>query len=179
MEHIYVSLIKGVRKPTHKVSLFICGSSGTGKTSLRSEILKDVRLHSTFVYMNVDDIRPIVGSHESARAILPKLIAKARNDGYSVVVDATCRNTGDIISEMKKFHQKGYRVVIAMVYAELDTALSRIKARTSQTMPVDVAKGIYTELSRKAHRYMDVSHVDEIYLYNNEDSAKLLLEKKK
>ena len=178
MEEIYSHLTKGVRKPKHKVAIFLCGASGTGKTTSRSTVLKDVGLTTTYVYVNIDEIRPIVGLQETARPIVTQVVRQAREDGYSVVWDATCRNTGDIISEMKAFHEKGYRVVMAMIYTDLKTALSRVKERKTQDTSVDVAKGIYIEFSKKAYRYMNVDSIDELYLYNNENTAKLLLSRK-
>ena len=175
MEEIYSRLTKGVRKPKHKVALFLCGASGTGKTTSRQTILDDIGLKTTYVYVNIDEIRPIVGLQETARPIVTQVVHKARDDGYSVVWDATCRNTKDILSEMSAFQEKGYRVVLAMVYADLKTAISRVKKRTTQDTTPEVAREIYTEFSRKAERYMNVG---ELYLYNNEHTAKLLLSKK-
>jgi predicted ABC-type ATPase len=71
---------------------------------------------------------------------------------------------------------KKYRVVIAIVYTTLPTALDRIRKRTHQPVPEDVVHDLHAFFKSKAERYMKLDV--EIYLYNNETDFNLLLSKK-
>ena len=106
MDEIYKSLTKGVRKPKQKVALFLCGAAGSGKTTSRSIFLDDVQMNTTFVTLNIDDVRSIVGTQEKARNVFVELVDKAIADGYSILYDATCRDKRNIIARMKQLKEK-------------------------------------------------------------------------
>ena len=173
-EEIYKSLTKGVRRPKHKVAMFMCGAAGTGKTSLRDRFLSDIGMKSSFVYLNLDEIKT---DKSTAREILKSLVRRTVEDGYSLLWDATCRNKSEILAEMGSMKSKGYKIVLGMVYASLNTVLKRIKKRTEQPVEESVVRDIYQHMMRSAEVYMNKDVIDEIYLYNNEKDAILMFSK--
>jgi len=72
--------------------------------------------------------------------------------------------------------EKHYRIVIAIVYTTLPTALERIRKRTHQPVPDEVVEDLHAFFKTKAERFMKLPV--EIYLYNNETDFNLLLSKK-
>jgi len=173
-EEIYKSLTKGVRRPKNKVAMFMCGAAGTGKTSLRDRFLSDIGMKTSFVYLNLDDIK---ADRNTAREILKSLVKRTVEDGYSLLWDATCRNKSEILAEMSSMKSKGYKIVLGMVYASLNTVLKRIKKRTEQPVEESVVRDIYQHMMRSAEVYMNKDSIDEIYLYNNEKTAILMFSK--
>lgn len=173
MEEFYKKLTKGVRKSKDKIAIFICGSSGTGKTTSRDALIKDAGLKRTFVYLNIDDNRDIISTYTELQKVAYRVI----EDGYNLVWDKTCRNTQEVLEELAILKKHNYTTIVSMVYAELGTVLKRVSLRTQQPIEKDIAKGIYSELKRKAHRYMESPHVDEIFLYNNQSTLKLVYHK--
>jgi predicted ABC-type ATPase len=178
MEEIYQSLTKGIRKPKNKIALFLCGAAGSGKTTSRSKFLDDVGMKTTFVTLNIDDIRPIVGSQQAARQVFGELTDKVIEDGYSLLYDATCRDRSNIIARMKQLKEGGYKIILGIMYASLGTVLGRVRRRVEQPLDQDIAKDIYQHLKKNVETYMSVSEIDEVYLYNNEQTSKLIYSRK-
>lgn len=174
MDQIYKEITKGVRRPKHKVALFLCGAAGSGKTTIRSVFLQDAGMKTTFVTLNIDEIRPIVGSQEAARTVFQQLIDQTISDGYSFLYDGTCRDRGTILGRMKELKQKGYTIVAGITYASLGTVLGRVKRRVDQPLDDDIAKDIYQHLKKNVESYMKVDEIDKVYLYNTEKKVKLL-----
>jgi len=175
-EEVYLHLTEKVRKPTkHKLAIFFCGAAGTGKTSTRYKFLNDAKIKTSFVYLNLDNIKET--GREEARRILNHSTNRAIEDGYSIFYDGTCRNKGDISEVMKYLKTKNYKIVLGMTYTTLPTALKRLEERRNQFVPESVAKDIYKHMSKNAEDYMDMKDIDEIYLYNNEITATLIYKK--
>jgi predicted ABC-type ATPase len=178
MDEIYKSLTKGVRKPKQKVALFLCGAAGSGKTTSRSTFLDDAQMKTTFVTLNIDEVRPIVGTQEKARKVFVELVDKAIDDGYSILYDATCRDKSNIIARMKQLKEKNYKIVLGITYASLKTVLERVRRRTEQPLDESIAKEIYQHLKKNVETYMGLEEIDEVYLYNNEQTSKLIYVRK-
>jgi predicted ABC-type ATPase len=175
-EEVYLRLIEKAHKPKrHKIAVFICGSSGTGKTSMRYKFLNDAKIKTSFVYLNMDTIKEV--GREEARRILNYSLTRAVDDGYSIFYDGTCRNKGDIQDVMKRLKAKGYKIVLGMTYTTLPTALKRLEERQQQFVSESVAKDIYQHMSKNAEVYMSIKDIDEIYLYNNEITTTLIYKK--
>lgn len=175
-EQVYLHLTEKVRKPTkHKVAMFLCGSSGTGKTSIRYKFLNDAKIKTTFVYLNLDNIKEV--GREDARRILNHSLTRAVEDGYSIFYDGTCRNKKDIQDVMKFLKTKNYKIVLGMTYTTLPTALKRLEERRNQFVSESVAKDIYQHMTKNAEVYMDLKEIDQLYLYNNEDTVTLIYKK--
>ena len=175
MEELYAKLTKGVRKTKHKTVLFLCGSAGTGKTSSVQHVLRDAKLSTTFVYLNVDQLRDHITKYKQ----LQDLAYQIMKDGYNLVWDKTCRNVGDGLSELEQFKKHGYRTIVSMLYAELDTVVDRVAKRVNQPVPEDIVREIYQNLEDAAPRYLNKSFIDEVFLYNNEHTLKLMFHRQK
>ena len=179
-EEIYTQLTDGVHKPKkHKMAVFLCGSSGTGKSTTKDQILKDAGIRGTYVDLNIDMIRPIVGSQDKATAIFGYFIKRTLEDGYSFVYDGTCRDKGSMVKRISAAKQKGYRIIMGMTYTTLDTALQRILGRSNQPLDENIAREIYQQVSKVIEGFMTVRNIDELYLYNNERTSTLIFHKSK
>lgn len=175
-EQVYSRITKNVHKPKkHKIAIFVCGASGTGKTTMRYKFLSDAKVKTSLAYINLDDIKEV--GREDARKILNYSLLKAIEDGYSIFYDGTCRNKGDIAESMKLMKSKDYKIIMGMTYTTLPTALKRLEDRKNQFVSESVAKDIYKHMSKNAESYMDMKDIDEVYLYNNENTTTLIFKK--
>lgn len=173
-EEVYKDLTKNVRKPKkNKVALFICGASGTGKSSIRYKFLKDAKIKTSFVYLNIDNIKEV--GREEARIIFNHSLLRAIDDGYSIFYDGTCRNKKDVSDTMKLLKSKNYKIILGMTYTSLPTALKRLEDRRGQFVSETVAKDIYQHMKKNAEVYMDMKEIDKVYLYTNENTSELIL----
>jgi predicted ABC-type ATPase len=175
-EEIYKKLTQKARKPKkNKIALFICGASGTGKSSMRYKFLNDAKIKTSFVYLNIDDIKEV--GREEARRIFNHSLERSIEDGYSIFYDGTCRNKKDVSETMKLLKSKNYKIILGMTYTSLPTALKRLEDRRGQFVSETVAKDIYQHMSKNAEVYMDMKEIDQVYLYNNETSTTLIFKK--
>jgi predicted ABC-type ATPase len=154
----------------------MCGTSGSGKTSNRAKFLDDMGIKTTYVLLNLDNVWEI-SKHEDARDIFKQIILKTIDDGYSFYYEGTCRSPKYILPKLEQAKKNGYALKLGFVYAELDTVIKRVKQRTEQPMTVDFAKMVYAQVKKHAHEYMTSDLFDEIYLYNNQKTSKLIFYK--
>jgi len=175
-DEVFSRITQGIAKPKkNKLAIFICGSSGTGKTTMRHKFLRDARIKTTFVYLNLDDIKEV--GLEEARKLLQSLTKRVIEQGYSLFYDGTCRNKQDTIETMKTLKSKDYKIILGMTYTSLPTALKRLDERRGQYVSESVAKDIYQHMTKNAETYMDLKHIEELYLYNNEENVTLIFKK--
>lgn len=177
MDNIYQQLTKGVRKPKHKVAIFLCGAAGSGKTTSRDMFLEDAGIKTTYVMLNIDDIRPQVGTQEETRNVFVKLIDRTIEDGYSFLYDGTCRDRKNTVMRIKEAKERGYKIVLGITYASLGTVLNRVRKRVNQPLDPELVREIYGHLRKNVETYMSIDDIDELYLYNNEKSTKLIFYK--
>lgn len=179
-EELFQRLTATVRKPTkHKLAIFSCGASGSGKTVGKESFLKNAGIKTSYVYINVDKIRLLTGSHETSQKMLKHVVNRTIDEGYSFFWDATCRNKNEIIEQMKNVKAKGYKIVFSLTYAELSTVLKRVKERITQQTDEFVVRDIYQHMKKNAEVYMNVKDIDEVYLYNNDQTSQLIFYKDK
>jgi len=81
----------------------------------------------------------------------------------------------DILLKLKK---KKFRSIVAITYTSLPIALKRISQRSEQLVPEEVVEDLHKFFKTKAERFMSLSNIDQIYLYNNNTNFNLLLSKK-
>lgn len=175
-EQVYQRLIEKARKPKkHKLAIFICGASGTGKTSMRYKFLNDAKIKTSFVYLNIDDIKEV--GREEARNLFNHSLIRAIDEGYSIFYDGTCRNKKDVSDTMKYLKSKNYKIILGITYTSLPTALKRLDERRGQFVSESVGKDVYQHMSKNAEVYMDMKEIDEVYLYNNENATTLIFKK--
>jgi predicted ABC-type ATPase len=139
--------------------------------------LDDAGVKTTYVKLNIDDIRPQVGTQEAARKVFVQLIDKTIEDGYSFLYDGTCRDRKNTVMRIKEAKEKGYTIILGITYASLGTVLNRIRKRVNQPLDDELVRDIYAHLKRNVETYMSVGDIDELYLYNNEKSTKLIFYK--
>lgn len=176
-DKLYSELTRGVRRPAkNKVALLSCGASGTGKTTSRERFLHDSGLKTTFVTLNLDDYWKHAKSPQETRDLYSRLVKRTIEDGYSFLFDATCRYTPDVIKLINDVKHRGYTVKLSITYARLKTALERIRKRTNQPMNPKFAVTVYKELKERIEDLMK-QNVDEIYLYDNETTTRLIYHK--
>jgi predicted ABC-type ATPase len=176
-DKLYEELTKGVRKPTkHKVALLSCGASGSGKTTSRKKFIQDAGMTTTFVVLNIDDYWKYVTDRNVARSLYSSFITRTIEDGYSFLFDATCRYTPDTIKLIDDLKRRGYTIKLSITYAKLKTVLDRIRKRTHQPTTQEFAMNVYTEVKQRIEDLM-TQPVDEIYLYDNESTTRLIYHK--
>lgn len=174
-EELFQRLTATVRKPSkHKLAMFSCGASGVGKTVSKESFLKKAGIRTSYVYINIDKIRLLTGNHETAQKLMKYVVNRTITEGYSFLWDATCRNKNEMIEQMKHVKSKGYKVIISMTYAELDTVLKRVKERITQQTDESIVRDIYQHMKKNAEVYMKLSETDEVYLYNNDKTSTLI-----
>lgn len=173
-DEIYKRITAGVAKPKkYKLAIFICGASGTGKTTMRHQFLRDLKIKTTFVYLNLDDIKEV--GLEEARNLLRGITNRVIEDGYSIFLDGTCRNKQETVDKIKLLNSKGYKVIVGMVYASLPVVLKRLDERRGQYVSETVAKDIYQHMKKNAESYINIKEIDRLYLYTNETSPNLIM----
>jgi predicted ABC-type ATPase len=179
-EELFQRLTATARKPTkHKLAIFSCGASGTGKTVGKESFLKNAGIRTSYVYINIDKIRMITGSHETSQKMLKYVVKRTVDEGYSFFWDATCRNKIEIIEQMKNIKAKGYKIIFSLTYAELPTVLKRVKERITQQTDESIVRDIYQHMKKNAEVYMNVKDIDEVYLFNNDKTSQLIFYKDK
>jgi predicted ABC-type ATPase len=174
-EEVFQRMTSMARRPTkHKLAIFSCGASGVGKTSSKDSFLKTAGIKTSYVYISVDKLRLLSGSHETAQKLLSYITDRAIEEGYSIFRDATCRNKNAMIQEISNAKKNGYKVIFAMTYAELPTVLKRVRERIAQQTDEAIVRDIYQHMKKNAEVYMKLDEIDEMYLYNNDKTSQLI-----
>ena len=151
--------------------LLVCGGSGAGKSSHLKDIVKDARMRS-FLLIDPDQMNApnhVVAS-KMAFETLHETIASRKNFAYV----GTCAGTRNIHEILRIMKEHGYRVVVAIVHVNLDTAIERVRARKEQPVPEKVVRELYDYFKKGARNYLKFSEIDELFLYSNDpDFTKL------
>lgn len=176
---IYARLTKGIRKPrVHKIAVLICGAPGTGKTSNEKHILNDANIHTQLVSLNSDEILKITNNRTTALELTTNIGHRLMSDGYSFVWQASCVYPPPKLHFTEKLKAAGYNVIMGITFASLNIATDRISHRTDQPLDERFIRAAHTEFKRKGHVYLEDPNIDELYLYNNDASMKLIYERK-
>jgi predicted ABC-type ATPase len=176
---IYEHLKKGVRKSKNKVGIFICGASGSGKSSNKETILNKIKFQKSYISINLDEIILQSNQVEDSRGTLDFVLKHAVEDGYSIVYDGTCRYPKYVSHRMNFVKQHDYKIILVIVYADLKTILERIKKRHEQPLTEDFVKNVYNEVSKKVEYFMNMKDIDEVYLFSNEtERTKMVFSRK-
>jgi predicted ABC-type ATPase len=174
-EEVFQRMTSTARRPTkHKLAIFSCGASGVGKTTSKESFLKNAGIKTSYVYISVDKLRLLTGNHGVAQKLLSYITERAIDEGYSMFRDATCRNKNAMITEISHAKKNGYKIIFAMTYAELPTVLKRVRERITQQTDASVVRDIYEHMKKNAEVYMKLSEIDELYLYNNDETSQLI-----
>jgi predicted ABC-type ATPase len=157
------------------IGLLICGPSGVGKSSNINKMLQNagIRLQEL---IGIDPDEQKQKTHEERSIAALNLVKHTIDHNMPFYYTATCGGNKIVDDLLKRMHAKKYRIVIAIVYTSLPTALERIRKRTHQPVPEEVIEDLHAFFKTKAERFMKKKV--EIYLYNNETDFNLLLSKK-
>ena len=180
-DQIYEAITRGVRKPKkNKYALFLCGASGVGKSRGSNQFLSDMKVTTTYVYINIDEIAEKFGNGQrTSGTLLPNLLMRAMKDGYSIYLNGTCRNRSFFIEHIGHLKNAGYTITFGMIYASLNTVIKRVRDRKEQPVPESVVRDIYAHMSKNAETYMKIPDIDQIYLYTNEDTMRMIFHRNK
>lgn len=176
---IYARLTKGIRKPrVHKIAVLLCGAPGTGKTSNEKHILNDANIHTQLVSLNSDEVLKIVENRNTALQITTNIAHRLIADGYSFIWQASCVYPPPKLHFTEKLKAAGYNVIMAITFASLNIAIDRISHRKDQPLDEKLIRQAHTEFHKKGHVYLEDPNIDELYLYNNDETIKLIYERK-
>lgn len=150
--------------------ILVCGPSGVGKSSNLSKIFDmDIEVLDP-------DKRPEKEHSERSSKTLEQVyefISQKKDFAYI----ATCGGIKIIKDIFQKMKDKGYETRMVIVYTSLETAIERISKRDQHT-PEEVIKDLHKFFTKKAEYYMKAPNIDQVLLYNNETTFKLILDKK-
>lgn len=157
------------------IGLLICGPSGVGKTSNINKMLENAGIRpQELIGIDPDEQKQKTHGERSIAAL--DLVKEAIDKGHSFYYTATCGGNQVINELLMRMRSKKYRIVVAIVYTSLSTALERIRKRTEQPVPDIVVEDLHAFFKTKAERFMKLPV--EIYLYNNETDFNLLYSRK-
>lgn len=176
---LYASVTAGIS--AGKTAIFMCGASGTGKTSVRDMLLKRIGASEKMVSLDIDDLHKKYpsASHEQLRPIYERLMNRVLASGLPFMYDGTCRNRKTVMGAMQAVKQNGYTVILGITYATLPTAIQRAMNRKERPLTEDIVRDVYQDIESKAESYFKMKELDEIYLFNNEKDPLIILEKRK
>jgi len=180
--------------------LILCGPPGSGKSTIKNYLLieKDI---TDYVNIDPDEIRTILMSQGITspddktmsgitNAFNKRICDEAQKQRFNIVFDTTGQNFRAVADLLRNSCEALYKTYFAIVYASLETCISRINSRNARLaetgssriqLPIEVAKSIYNKFMRDkgtaAMFLLDYPlRADEIILYdNNSNGAKPLL----
>jgi predicted ABC-type ATPase len=159
-----------------KYGFLCCGPSGVGKSSNIHKMLENANLNKDdFLLIDPDKLD---GTHTEQSTKALELVYDSIKNNKSFVYIATCGGTKIIIDILSKLKKKKFRSIVAITYTSLPIALKRISERSEQPVPSEVVEDLHKFFKTKAERFMSLSNIDQIYLYNNNTNFNLLLSKK-
>lgn len=159
-----------------KYGFLCCGPSGVGKSSNIHKMLENANLNKDD--FSIIDPDKIDGTHTEQSSKALELVYDSINNNKSFIYIATCGGTKIIIDILSKLKKKKFCSIVAITYTSLPIALKRISERSEQLVPKEVVEDLHKFFKTKAERFMSLSNIDQIYLYNNNTNFNLLLSKK-
>lgn len=157
------------------IGLLICGPSGVGKTSNINKMLENAGIRAKEL-VGIDPDQQKQKTHEERSKAALDLVKETIDLNKPFYYTATCGGNQVVNDLLMRMHAKKYRIVVAIVYTTLSTALERIRKRTEQPVPDIVVEDLHAFFKTKAERFMKLPV--EIYLYNNETDFNLLYSRK-
>jgi len=160
-----------------KYALIICGPTAVGKSTHIPEMLKHAGLPADFSLIDPDKSTKPTQKERSNDAF--EQISEHVEKNESFVYVGSCLRRSVLRETMKRLRSAGYKIITAIVYTSLDTAVERANTRLEQPVPEEIVLDFYHQFERLAPQFMKNPLVDEVYLYSNETDFSLLLSKKK
>ena len=159
-----------------KYGFLCCGPSGVGKSSNIHKMLENAKLNKDD--FSIIDPDKLEGTHTEQSSKSLELVYDSIKNNKSFVYVATCGGTKIIMDILLKLKKRKFRSIVAITYTSLPIALNRISQRYEQLVPEEVVEDLHKFFKTKAERFMSLSNIDQIYLYNNNTNFNLLLSKK-
>jgi predicted ABC-type ATPase len=185
IERYITHKIRNAKKDKH--AIIMVGGPGSGKTSGANIVLNMVKKeYSDYVLINPDDALEVFFNsdrrfYSGANPINDLLYERALNTNCNVIIDRTGTNfevyNSTVISKIKN---KGYKVVLCIVYNNYASASIRIKKREAETgraVNEAYARGSYRDLTFNIPKYIALhcQDVDDIFCFDNTSSSIELL----
>lgn len=190
-----------IEKQGQPISLILTGAPGTGKSTIKNELLTSLGI-SSYVDIDPDEIRRIL--EENGVIFSEKFMSQVTNifnkrivyycleQKYHIVFDTTGRNYSANKDLIDKSREYGYNSYFVMVYASRETVMKRIDERNKKLqmtqsgrkiLNLDVASKLYDDFMRPngtAAMYLVKYRVypTNIVLYENENEPRLLYKSK-
>jgi predicted ABC-type ATPase len=156
------------------IGILICGPSGVGKTSNLNKILEKFNLNP--IIIDPDKRKEKTQEERSTKA--REEVFSSINEKKDFVYSGSCLRGKTMQKIFETMKEKGYRIIMVMVYSSLRESIRRIAERKDQLVPEKIIKEFHSLFKRKAESYMNNPLFDEVLLYNNEEQFMLLLDKK-
>lgn len=156
------------------IGFLVCGPSGVGKNTHFNTMLQNAGIKEEVFLIDPDSRKEKTHDERSSLALSNVFdhISRGKNFGYT----ATCGGNKTVDELLMRMRANKYRIVVAIVYTTLPTALERIRKRSNQPVPDLVVEDLHSFFKTKAERFMKLPV--EIYLYNNETDFNLLYSRK-
>ena len=129
----------------NKIAVFICGSGGSGKsTFVKTHFTEYVHIDLDIIYeelllsnklgLKIKDFNESQSQlaselFETAKELNNKKLKKVVNIGNNLVIDGIGRDSNIILNQRKYLENYGYDTFMILLYAELDTCISRVENR--------------------------------------------------
>jgi predicted kinase len=128
-----------------KKAIFVCGSGGSGKSTFVKNNLSDfTNINVDIIYeellidsglglkiINFNDEQSIIADNlfEEAKALNNKKLTEAILKKENIVIDGIGRDANIILYQRNHLTYCGYDTFMIMLYADLDTCVSRVENR--------------------------------------------------
>lgn len=188
------------RKSSQPVVVILIGPPGCGKSTISQEIIRKYRitdpcrvdpdnvreiLMTNGVNINQNDPSTMSGITNFYNERLSTFFIQNR---VNFVFDTTGRYVEQTQRVIDLANEYGYRVIVGIVYASLETCVDRVDARNRHLiethsrriqLPIPVAEYIYEALSQEVIRYEYYEDLfmnpDDLLLYNNDTAGEPVL----
>lgn len=129
----------------NKKAIFICGSGGSGKTTIANECFSEY----TIVDLDIIYEQQLIGSNlglkiinfskeqtelaltlfEKSKMLNDEKFNKTVENGENIVIDSIGRDSEVVLHQRSFLEKMGYETYMIMVYAELETCINRVESR--------------------------------------------------
>lgn len=128
-----------------KLAIFVCGSGGSGKTTFVNqhfglfkqvnvdipyeELLNNSGLGLKINEFNPTDLTKSAEFFERAKDISYSTLIESIEMGEDIVIDSIGRYSDYVLQQRKQLELNGYRTIMFMLYAPLESCIERVKNR--------------------------------------------------
>lgn len=178
-------LQEGVNDPAIFKAVFLAGGPGSGKsfivgkTALPALGFKVINSDEAFenalkkagLTMDPEDIYSLKGQEirNNSKVITGKKMHLAVNGRLGLVIDGTGKNYEKIQKQAQYLRALGYDVAMVFVNTDLETAMSRNKAR-ARSLPDDEVQKMWSDVQRNIGKFQNFFGRN-MFIVDNSDSA--------